>query len=105
MLLLNTMMRWITLTYSVLLLSAVAMAQTAKPTKMDIFIKNLMSKMTLDEKIGQLNLPSIGFDVTGPILSQGVEGKIEQGLVGGVFNTYTPDAVRKLQDIAVKKSR
>jgi beta-glucosidase len=105
MLLLNTMMRRITLTYSVLLLSAVAMAQTAKPTKMDIFIKNLMSKMTLDEKIGQLNLPSIGFDVTGPILSQGVEGKIEQGLVGGVFNTYTPDAVRKLQDIAVKKSR
>ncbi len=72
---------------------------------MDIFIKKLMSKMTLDEKIGQLNLPSIGFDVTGPILSQGVEGKIEKGLVGGVFNTYTPAAVRKLQDIAVKKSR
>ncbi len=64
-----------------------------------------MSRMTLDEKIGQLNLPSVGFDVTGPILSQGVEEKLEKGLVGGVFNTYTPSAVRKLQDLAVNKTR
>jgi beta-glucosidase len=80
-------------------------AQQPKANKMDSFIKSLMAKMTLDEKIGQLNLPSIGFDVTGPILSQGVEGKIEKGLVGGVFNTYTPIAVRKLQEIAVNKTR
>ena len=80
-------------------------AQTNKTAKMDNYVKVLMSKMTLDEKIGQLNLPAIGFDVTGPILSQGVEQKIENGMVGGVFNTFTPDAVRKLQDIAVKKSR
>ena len=72
---------------------------------MDNYIKALMSKMTLDEKIGQLNLPSIGFDVTGPILSKGVEQNIEKGFVGGVFNTYTPDAVRKLQEIAVTKTR
>ncbi|GAA4320741.1 beta-glucosidase BglX [Mucilaginibacter gynuensis] len=82
-----------------------ATAQTSKNAKMDAYIKGLMAKMTLDEKIGQLNLPSIGFDVTGPILSQGVEEKIEQGLVGGVFNTYTPVAVRKLQELALKKSR
>jgi beta-glucosidase len=98
-------MRRITFICSVLFFSMAAMAQSAKNNKMDIFINNLIGKMTLDEKIGQLNLPSIGFDVTGPILSQGVEGKIEQGLVGGVFNTYTPVAARKLQDIAVKKSR
>ncbi|HWZ35213.1 MAG TPA: beta-glucosidase BglX [Mucilaginibacter sp.] len=82
-----------------------AMAQTASKAKMDKYINNLMSNMTLDEKIGQLDLPSVGFDITGPILSKGVEGKVEKGLVGGVFNTYTPNAVRKLQDIAVKKSR
>jgi len=64
-----------------------------------------MSKMTLDEKIGQLNLPAVGFDVTGPILSEGVDEKIEKGLVGGVFNTFTPQAVRKLQELAVTKSR
>ena len=72
---------------------------------MDIFITDLMSKMTLAEKIGQMNLPAIGFDVTGPIISQDVEGKIKRGLVGGVFNTFTPDAVRKLQEVAVNETR
>ena len=90
----------------ILALTSIAVnAQTSKTAKMDNYIKALMAKMTLDEKIGQLNLPSIGFDVTGPILSKGVEQSIEKGLVGGVFNTFTPDAVRKLQDIAVKKTR
>jgi len=94
------------ITSSFLVLAVFAVnGQTAKPTKMDNYINALMSKMTLDEKIGQLNLPSIGFDVTGPILSKGVEQNIEKGLVGGVFNTFTPDAVRKLQEIAVTKTR
>ncbi|MCD8740878.1 beta-glucosidase BglX [Mucilaginibacter roseus] len=79
--------------------------KAARDAKMDAYINKLMAKMTIDEKIGQLNLPSIGFDVTGPILSQGVEEKIEKGMVGGVFNTYTPNAVRKLQELAIKKTR
>ena len=69
------------------------------------FVNSLMQKMTLEEKVGQLNLPSIGFDVTGPVLSQGVEEKVRKGLVGGVFNTYTPVAVRKLQQLAVTETR
>ncbi len=69
------------------------------------FITNLMNKMTLEEKLGQMNLLSIGFDITGPVISQGVDTKIKAGLVGGVFNTYTPGAVRKLQQIAVNQSR
>src|SRR5215217_683780 len=73
--------------------------------KMNTFITALMKKMTTDEKIGQLNLPSVGFDVTGPVLSQGVEEKIQKGLVGGVFNTFTPVAVRKLQERAVNETR
>jgi len=77
----------------------------AEKAKMDKFVSELMSRMTLDEKIGQLNLPSIGFDVTGPIVNQDVDKKIKSGLVGGVFNTYTPEAVRKLQDMAVKETR
>ena len=72
---------------------------------MNQYVTALMQKMTLEEKIGQLNLPSIGFDVTGPVLSQGVEEKIRKGLVGGVFNTYTPVAVRKLQQLAVTETR
>jgi beta-glucosidase len=69
------------------------------------FIDDLMSKMTLEEKIGQMNLLSVGFDVTGPIVSQDVDEKIKKGLVGGIFNTFTPDAVRKLQQLAVNQSR
>lgn len=77
----------------------------ANNAKMKAFIDGLMKKMTLEEKIGQLNLPSVGFDVTGPLLSKDVDAKIKKGLVGGVFNTYTPSAVRKLQDVAVKETR
>lgn len=72
---------------------------------MDKFIDELMSKMTVEEKIGQLNLVSVGFDVTGPIVSENVEEKIQKGLVGGVFNTFTPIAARKLQEMAVQKAR
>ncbi len=98
---------------ALLLLSPVLGFSQGKPVlkpagnnqQMNSFITNLMNKMTLEEKIGQLNLPSIGFDVTGPIVSQGVEEKIQKGLVGGVFNTFTPNAVRKLQEMAVTKSR
>lgn len=77
----------------------------AEKAKMDKFVAGLMARMTMDEKTGQLNLPSIGFDVTGPLVSQDVDKKIKSGLVGGVFNTYTPEAVRKLQDMAVKETR
>jgi beta-glucosidase len=75
------------------------------PVDMNTFINDLMGKMTLEEKIGQLNLVSVGFDVTGPIISQNVEEKIQKGLVGGVFNTFTPIAVRKLQQMAMEKTR
>lgn len=89
-----------------------AMSQQRKNTSvtderasMDKFIDELMSKMTVEEKIGQLNLVSVGFDVTGPIVSENVEEKIQKGLVGGVFNTFTPIAARKLQEMAVQKAR
>src|ERR1044071_1010915 len=74
-------------------------------SKMSAFIGDLMSRMTLEEKIGQLNLLSVGFDVTGPQLSVDAEIKIRRGFVGGVFNTYTPVATLKLQSMAVKESR
>src|SRR5665213_3088726 len=73
--------------------------------KMSAFIGDLMSRMTLAEKVGQLNLLSVGFDVTGPQLSKDADTQVRQGLVGGVFNTYTPVAVRKLQSLAIKESR
>jgi beta-glucosidase len=93
-------------------LSAIAAAAQKKkntepaPAKdMDTFVTGLMQKMTLEEKIGQLNLVSVGFDITGPIVSQNVEEKIQKALVGGVFNTFTPIAVKKLQEMAVTRTR
>lgn len=73
--------------------------------EMDSFIADLMDQMTLEEKIGQINLVSVGFDVTGPRVSEDVEEKIVNGQVGGVFNTYTAIAVRKLQELAMTQSR
>ena len=93
---------------AMLLLGSFVMAQSKTnpaQVRMNTFVQALMQKMTLEEKIGQLNLPSIGFDVTGPVVSQGVEEKIKKGLVGGVFNTFTPVAVRKLQEMAVTQTR
>ena len=81
---------------------------TALPTpdtKMKAFIDNLLAKMTPEEKIGQLNLVSVGFDVTGPVVSKDVDTNIRKGRVGAVLNTYTPVAARKLQALAVKESR
>ena len=65
-------------------------APPASDANMNAFVNDLMNRMTLEEKIGQLNLLSVGFDVTGPELSKDVDTKIRQGLVGGVFNIYTP---------------
>ena len=72
---------------------------------MNSYIDSLMGRMTLDEKIGQLNLVSVGFDVTGPVISQNVDEDIRRGLVGGAFNTYTPKAVRLLQEFAINNTR
>ena len=73
--------------------------------EMDAFIDHLMSRMTLEEKIGQLNLLVAGLDITGAQRSTAVVEKVREGLVGGVFNTYAPTPVRSLQSIAVKESR
>jgi len=72
---------------------------------MNAFVAKLMSRMTLEEKIGQLNLLTAGFDVTGPQLNGDVETRIRAGMAGGVMNVYTPQAVRKLQSLAVNDNR
>ncbi|SFP99868.1 beta-glucosidase BglX [Parafilimonas terrae] len=73
--------------------------------KMNAFVKDLMSKMTVDEKIGQLNLVTPGGAVTGAVVSTDVDNKIRNGQVGGLFGINGPDQIRKAQDIAVKNSR
>src|SRR5450432_3830805 len=77
----------------------------AQDAKMNAYISQLMSKMTVDEKIGQLNLVIPGGAVTGSVVSKDVNNKIRQGMVGGLFGITGPDKVRQAQDIAVKDTR
>jgi beta-glucosidase len=77
---------------------------TANP-KMNKFIDGLLLKMTLDEKIGQLNLLTGGEATTGSVVSTGVEEKIKKGQVGGIFSMTTPSRIRKAQEIAVTQTR
>lgn len=74
-------------------------------TKMDQFILELMGKMTVEEKIGQLNLVTGGEAVTGSVVSTGVEGKIKAGEIGGIFSMSSPAKIRAAQELAVKHSR
>lgn len=73
---------------------------------MNNFISTLMNRMTLEEKIGQLNLviPG-GSTITGAVVSNDVEAKIRAGQVGGLFGIYTPTAIRMPQEIAVRETR
>ena len=73
--------------------------------KMNQFIDELMGKMTLQEKIGQLNLPVTGDIITGSTVSGDVVGKIKAGQVGGLFNMKGVQSIRALQEVAVKQSR
>ncbi len=77
----------------------------AYTSKKKAFVDQLIAKMTLDEKIGQLNLPSSGDFTTGQAQSSDIGKKIEQGLVGGLFNIKGVGKIRDVQKVAVEKSR
>jgi beta-glucosidase len=94
-------MRILTFIFSIILFYNHVSAQD----KMNTFVLNLMSKMTIDEKIGQLNLVTPGGAVTGSVVSSDVNNKIRKGQVGGLFGITGPDKIRQAQDIAVKNSR
>ncbi|HEY8399589.1 MAG TPA: beta-glucosidase BglX [Flavihumibacter sp.] len=88
---------------NLLLTSGMGYGQSA--SKMNSFINGLMAKMTLQEKIGQLNLVVGGEATTGSVVSIGVEEKIKQGKVGGIFSVSSPQRIRRIQELAVKESR
>lgn len=72
---------------------------------MDSFIDELMGKMTLEEKLGQLNLPASDDIVTGQAKSSNIGKMVAEGKVGGVFNIKGVEKVRDLQRVAVEESR
>ena len=72
---------------------------------MNRFIDALMKRMTVDEKIGQLNLPATGDITTGQAKSSDIAGRIKRGEVGGLFNLKGVEKIRDVQKLAVENSR
>lgn len=66
---------------------------------------SILALMTLEEKIGQLNLPAAGDFTTGQASSSNIADKIKAGQVGGLFNIKTVAKIRDVQRVAVEESR
>jgi len=80
-----------------------------EPLTIEDKIKALLQKMTLEEKIGQMNQYNGFWEITGPAPAEGDAKKkydhLRKGLVGAVLNVKGTTNVRKLQEIAVKETR
>lgn len=87
----------------VIILSSNSFAQNK--AEKEIFIEDLMSKMTLQEKIGQLNLPGSGDIKTGEANNSDIAGKIRLGQVGGLLNVKSVSKIKEIQKIAIEESR
>lgn len=72
---------------------------------LDQRVDSVLKLMTLDEKIGQMNLLTSDWDVTGPTIKKGYLTDIRSGRCGNIFNAHTVAYTRKLQEVAVKESR
>jgi beta-glucosidase len=88
-----------------ILICSVAMSQTNKDAKRHQFVNELLAKMTLEEKLGQLNLPASSDFVTGAVSSSDIAQKVKDGKVGGVFNIRSVTKIKELQEYAVKNTR
>lgn len=85
---------------------ATATADWTRPDPaMDRFITDLMVKMTLEEKIGQLTLLTTDWESTGPTLRSGYREDIAAGRVGAMFNAHSVKFTRDLQRMAVEETR
>lgn len=91
--------------FTALLVSCTKQKSSGKDQQMNAFINNLMGKMTLEEKLGQLNLPASGDIITGAGSNSNIAEKIREGKVGGLFNIKTAEKIRAVQQIAVEQSR
>lgn len=91
----------------VLVATALPAQKSIKPqdAKMQAFITSLMNKMTLDEKIGQLNLPSAGEFTTGTATNSDIGNNVKKGNVGGLFNIKGVEKIKAIQKVAVEESR
>ena len=91
--------------FAIVLSGTISVQAQKSPQDMNRFIDALMKKMTVDEKIGQLNLPVTGDITTGQAKSSDIAGKIKRGEVGGLFNLKGVEKICDVQKLAVENSR
>lgn len=96
---------WISLGFLLLWIGISSCSTPATTSSIDQRVDSVLALMTIEEKIGQLNLPTAGDFVTGSAGSSDIAKKIEQGLVGGLFNIKSVTRIKEVQRIAVEKSR
>lgn len=68
-------------------------------------VDSVLQRMTLEEKIGQMTQFSANWSITGPVMSDDFQPYLEKGLVGSIFNATSVEGVRRMQKIAVEKTR
>ncbi len=93
---------------TIITLSLVACSRKTKAPadqRMEVFIDDVLKKMTLEEKIGQLNLLPGGDIVTGQASDSDIWEKIREGKVGGFLNVMSEEKINKVQKVAVEESR
>lgn len=91
--------------FVLLALCVASMNVVAQNKPMKEFVDELLSKMTLKEKLGQMNLLPAGNITTGAAQNNPIVQQIKDGELGGVFNIKGQDEIRTLQEMAIKKSR
>lgn len=97
----------------ILLASSLIYSCNKKNMKEDVIsnqVDSLMSKMTIDEKIGQLNQFNGSWDVTGPIMLDDEKNKkkaelLKKGMCGSMLNIYSTEHIRAAQKLAIDSSR
>ena len=87
----------------ILLLAGLLLAACAPKSDMDKYIDSLMNRMTLEQKLGQLNLHAVNGLVTGAKLSDDDANvkALQAGQLGGIFGSGDLAYLRQMQDIAV----
>ena len=90
-------------TTCILMMLAVLMTACTPKSEMDRFLDELMGRMTLEQKIGQLNLHSAPGFISAERVTEDDENTklLRQGLLGGVYGSGNPALLRQCQEIAL----
>lgn len=86
-----------------LIVSCAVLASCTSSTPESTFIDELMSRMSMEEKIGQLNLPTGGDLQSGIVFGPELDSLIVKGHIGGFFNVKGVKEISRLQHLAVEK--